>query len=149
MNATGKRRLLKLAGFLETASIPKKRFDMNSWAENRDGETADPKLIDCGTAACACGWATTIPAFRRAGFHLVDDPATPSQPDIVFRDSGGFRWRNGDAVEAFFDLGGDEVERLFMPESYSSPPTPKQVAKRIRAFVAKQDAEAKSTRPAR
>lgn len=67
MNATGKRRLLKLAQFLETAELPGK-FVMRTWAhEIENGRPA------CGTAACAAGWATSIPSFWRAGLIFWPD----------------------------------------------------------------------------
>lgn len=146
MNAIGKRRLLKLAEFLETAKIPRKRFDMSTWAEAQgDSCVADVQLKDCGTAACACGWATTIPSFRKAGFRLVYDPDSPDLPDLQFGEDKEFA-----AVEAFFNLEECDATSLFRAEAYEEGrATPKRVAKRIRSFVAKHAAEVKSTRPVR
>lgn len=64
MNATGKRRLLKLADFLETADLPGE-FNLETMAQ--DWRAGQPQ---CGTQACALGWATTIPSFRKAGLSL-------------------------------------------------------------------------------
>jgi len=64
MNATGKRRLLKLADFLETAELPGK-FNLQTLSDEQKGGRPA-----CGTQACALGWATTIPAFRDAGLHF-------------------------------------------------------------------------------
>lgn len=64
--ATGNRRLLKLAQFLKT--VPAERFNMGVWVG--DDWKGDPDL-SCGTSACALGWATVIPEFRRLGLRLV------------------------------------------------------------------------------
>lgn len=59
-----------LAEFLRTDPRVREegRFDMRSWV-GRDWE-GDPSL-SCGTAACAAGWATTIPHFRAQGLRLT------------------------------------------------------------------------------
>jgi len=85
-------RLVKLAQHL--ATIPEQYFDLSSWAEGeiddqsylkqaglkeQDEQTCSAQqLIDvnCGTTACALGWAATIPAFRKAGLKLVVDVST-------------------------------------------------------------------------
>lgn len=97
MNATGKRRLLKLADFLETADLPGS-FDMGVWADNeKNGRPA------CGTRACAMGWATTIPSFRRAGLFLN------RCLDPQFEDNIGSY-----AAAAFFDISEDKARELFV-----------------------------------
>lgn len=63
--ATSNRRLLKLADFLDT--LPPERFNYAYWVgHDWDGR---PDL-SCGTTACALGWATTMPTFRRLGLRL-------------------------------------------------------------------------------
>ncbi len=60
-----KRRLRTLQKFLRTKVDPD-RFDMDRWAgEIKNGKPA------CGTSACALGWATTIPSFRKAGLRMT------------------------------------------------------------------------------
>jgi hypothetical protein len=67
MNATGKRRLLKLADFLET-KVPPDSFNMSHW-----GRGDDAGKPQCGTTACALGWASAIPSLRKAGVRLAPD----------------------------------------------------------------------------
>jgi hypothetical protein len=77
-----KTRLLKLAEFMER--LPKEdreHFNMGVWfmhAGAGHGHGVSPgqvvgkkEITKCGTSACALGWATTIPAFRRAGLKLI------------------------------------------------------------------------------
>lgn len=127
MNATGKRRLLKLADFLK--KLPKsKGFHMRSFAEalNR-GRPA------CGTRACAAGWAAAIPSFKRAGYHLTGK----KEGDII----PAFKRRSGSkALEAFFDLDEAVTNELFgwfnpVTGEYN-PDDPKKAAARIRKAVA-------------
>ena len=58
-----KRRLLKLAKFLEEKVKPK-RFDLTLWAS--DGF----KSKECGSVACAWGWGTVC--FAAQGVRLMD-----------------------------------------------------------------------------
>lgn len=133
MNA---KRLLKLADFLET--VPKDNFDMGVVYEDEGMFAGDcaPKYPrpkkHCGTVACAMGWATAIPSFRRAGLRLYETGS------IVLKNSrcdGVFWCDSFDTAELFFELGSDESRFLFGGSEYGS--TPKQVAKHIRKFVKK------------
>lgn len=79
-----KARLTTLIKFME--KLPKEasdHFSMKWWVLHqgsseihkdehslKKGLTKD-KLMSCGTAACAAGWAASIPEFRRAGFRMV------------------------------------------------------------------------------
>lgn len=126
MNATGKRRLLKLADFLD--ELPKsKKFEMRWWADDitDDGRPA------CGTSACAAGWAACIPSFRRAGYKLSREWIGPTP---------SFQGRIGDgAIEKFFDIGVGAVRTLF---GSHNPNSPKAAARRIRKLVASSKARA-------
>lgn len=115
MNATGKKRLLKLADFLQT--VKPKRFDMGFFA------TGD--LHECGTAGCALGWATMVPSFQKAGLYLDDGMSVRFKGSRV-HDS--FR-----VAEKFFDLTEREAENFFLRRENHE--TPKQVARNIRAAV--------------
>lgn len=120
-----KERLLKLAEVLETESrgrvltVPgsgKVEFDMGL-VISKNG---------CGTAACAMGYAGLHPWFNRRG--LVYDGFN----GIKYRGVPGtssFR-----AAAAFFEISRYDADELFT-SSYAAE-TPKQVAKRIREFVA-------------
>lgn len=130
MSTTGKRRLLKLADFLET-KVPPERFNLHTWAEGHgflEGK--------CGTFGCAIGWAASIPAFKRAGLRLY-----AACGDDLHQIQFGER-EDYPAVEAFFHLNVRASRRLFSSASYklgdSTPP--KLVAQRIRKFVAKHAA---------
>jgi len=125
-----KRRLMTLAKYLE--KVPPKRFDMNRWVDGEFcGLDEEPAHDECGTTACAVGWAATIPSFKKAGLKINNrlDPQ-----------SG--RRKNWAAVQAFFgDISEEQAMWLFSPEDprywcLSRPKeTPKKVARRIVAFV--------------
>lgn len=114
-------RLEKLAEFLQT--ISRKQFNMENWYIRKP---------DCGTVACAAGWATHIPSFRRAGFKLLrekyllkGDEYTHFSP--VYKNNGGM-----DAVQTFFNLNDDDAWHLFGDDTKR---TPKQEAKVLRQYV--------------
>jgi hypothetical protein len=50
------------------AKVPRERFDMNRWV---GADWKGAKNLSCGTSACAAGWATTDPWFRRRGLRLL------------------------------------------------------------------------------
>ena len=60
-------RLNKWADFLEQPAFSEVcgKFNMGTWGNDFD----NGKPV-CGTAACAGGWATAIPSFRKAGFRM-------------------------------------------------------------------------------
>jgi hypothetical protein len=147
-----KRRLLRLATFLE--KLPRKRFKYTHWVGDDWGGAAD---LNCGTTACALGWATTIPSLRRAGLRLVQDT------DIQFSGCGyvtlarptkGVRaaiarddFPSLAAAAHVFEITEEEAKLLFipwsclLPEASSAPrydATPKQVARHIRKFVERE-----------
>jgi hypothetical protein len=118
------RRLLLLADFLE--KLPKKflkTFHMGTWLETdvipfRDGEyqyqeVEEKVLGECGTAACALGWGTRVPALMRAGL---------TQKAV-----------RSDAYQLVESLFGEEAAWLFT--SGVGARTPKQWAERTRRWV--------------
>jgi hypothetical protein len=121
-----KQRLLKLADFLE--NLKPRQFNLATWTVSCGEKTDDAA---CGTVACACGWATTIPSFRRAGFRLARRLSWTDPTPVFGRERG---W---DAVKAFFDMNYGEANHLFSIESYSGGERtrPQTVAKRIRQVV--------------
>ena len=115
----GLRRLLVLAEYLQT--LPRSKFDMGTWCSGRT-------MNECGATACAFGHAVEIPAFQRAGLRMCD-----SWGELVpqYRGVDGF-----DAAGLFFAISDYDATHLFSESKLGE--TPKQVAKRIRAFVAEQ-----------
>ena len=104
-------RLNKLADFLET-EVPRKHFDMRTW------RTGDYRARECGSAACAMGWAVELFP-RNLGWDSFGDPLDKA----TGRDGMG-------AAEAFFGLSPGEADSLFI--SRRGHRTPKQVAKNLR-----------------
>ena len=138
MSAEGNRRLLVLADFLEK-SVTIGRFTIDVWVSSFWKGDAG---LSCGAAACAVGWATTIPEFQALGLKLERDEE--GFPQVKFPGAG-----NSFAAPAvLFEIHQHDSDRLFLPDFYvvedekgeekQYDPTPKEVAARIRAFVAKE-----------
>jgi hypothetical protein len=119
-------RLLKLCSYMERLpNSANKHFSMDNYIDHQhDGHThalkKHPKVADlhaCGTSACALGWATTSPYFKKVGLHFDTFWATV----------------RGD--EAAFDVATDtqEWERIF--GCRNNDKTPKAWAKRVRGLV--------------
>ena len=109
-----KRRLLQLVDVLR--KLPVKRFNYSTWVGKDWGGAPD---LSCGTTACALGWATTIPALRRAGLRLGkipnDDDFQPFAPHMV-GDTPSYDSSEYVAAEVF-GLSFDEYAYLFIPGS--------------------------------
>jgi hypothetical protein len=133
-----RRRLLKLAAFLRT--LPAKRFNFGHWV-GEDWRGDDD--LSCGTTACALGWATTIPAFRRLGLRMeregCDHPVCQGEEwenvagPIFGLNTIEARWlfvsREDDEDSHYDRWGGSQTKRL--PRTA----TAKLVAKYIEQFV--------------
>ncbi|SRR5258706_964630 len=115
-----KARLLKLARFVER--VPPQKFDMNFWARAKGPVTRLPR---CATKACALGWATAIPEFKRAGLELIAECPGGDHAEVHFDGSTG-----RSAAMKFFDLDYDESEIFF-----GGANNPKEKAQEIRDVV--------------
>lgn len=147
---TSVRRLTKLSQHLR--SLPAKKFNLDTWVNQptvRFGEDIDEsKVIDdvnnpeCGTTACACGHAATIPEFRRAGLKFTQNywggneiqykkPGSKGDASIAFR-----------AASEFFKLENDISDYLFSPDEYPHNAKGRMaVVNRIEAHVRKLQRE--------
>jgi hypothetical protein len=126
------KRLLRLAKRLESLKANRgRRFDLKYWYR-----------ANCETTACAIGEAGLLKEFNKEGFTLTAD----LPPDYNFGVDRGhtvlipmFEGKtNNYAVEAFFGIALANVNWLFLEHSYGGKATAKDVAKRIRMFVAER-----------
>ena len=128
---TSTRRLLKLANFLEQLS--RERFDYAHWV---GGDWKGAIDLSCGTTACAGGWATTMPEFRRLGLFLnrFHDVALVGRTDHdpIYALSTVFKITDNQAF--FLFSPGAEISQ-FAWVAPSNTATPKQVAAHIRRFI--------------
>lgn len=131
-----KKRLLKLADFLET--VPAEAFDIVEWQSQPASKPEGERPGQCGFAGCAVGWAAHGKLFR--SFKINKAGKLRYGPD----DDALRSWVAVDTVFGFTPssiwFGSPEATHLFAAQSYPDDPTPKQVAKRIRAFVASNGA---------
>lgn len=75
-------------------------FDMETWGEGDD-------MHQCGTAACALGWATTIPEIRKAGLRMSD-----GQPALVGKRGEAIAFDYAAAV-LVFDINDMQADHIF------------------------------------
>lgn len=133
MKAFHKKRLLKLAAFLDT--VPNKAFDMSLWQAQGADKPEGKRPGDCGFAGCAMGWAAHTRMFR--GLSVEPYGLLIYQPDGGAKYTERY-WEDYEAAAAVFEITEVQALHLFAPSHYESQfrrPTPKYVAKRIRKFV--------------
>lgn len=135
MNYTEKKRLLKLADFLD--QLPRRKFDFSSIIRKVD------EKHKCAAVACAIGWLPAVfprlTKWRGLGmsFHAAHGGVC-----LTGENQGSF-----EAAESLFGITEAEAGALFaphmgrpwMPRSFCFPltdyATPKAVARSIRKFV--------------
>lgn len=134
-------RLRTLADFLKT--VPPEKFDIREWRvlfhdehyrdldiDDFDRGCTDGELKgQCNTAACAVGWACTIPEFNTAGFFFEDTPTLDNgDGDILYA------W---DAISEFFDISESTATHLFSQHSYHTKlrVLPNAVVNRIEGLI--------------
>ncbi len=131
------KRLLKLADFLD--KLPRSHFDFNTILE----KVEPSRKNKCGTVGCAIGWCPTV--FPRV-CEVVSNPGEQMEVAPIGREPDF--WSNygthAAAGSHIFGITEGEAYGLFTP-SEDSPAngkrlrgdaTPKQVARRIRTYVA-------------
>lgn len=91
-------------------SVPVSEFDITIW--------------DCGSAACAGGWACRIPEFNEAGLSI----GLSLSPE--YKGSYGLH-----GLMRFFDITWGQATRIFLPDSYESRPSPTDVSDRIEELL--------------
>jgi len=138
-NATGKRRLLKLADMLEADAKNKKgiKFDIGTVGHTNDDDVK-PSL-SCGTTACAMGLAAISGKFKRAGLSYFCEKG--SSGFILETTMYGKEITYTEAAVQLFDISYQEAYLLFYPGYYPEDKSEgakgeREVAKRIRRLVA-------------
>jgi hypothetical protein len=118
-----KERLQTLATFLK--KVPSNKFDLGHWRVHVDNEDGPPvtDLNECGTTACAIGWACSIPEFIEAG--LVYKEWGPTF-------DGHVSW--GAPIE-FFGISRKVANLLFSAHAYSANASARTVADRIETVI--------------
>lgn len=111
-------RLRKLYAMLQ--GVPNNRVDLQNWRGH------DHKIHKCGTVACAVGWATLYPPFKRAGFR--DQDGAP----ILIGEGGIYSYSGWDAVREFFGLTKDEALSIFQSNMAATRTDDFRIIKAIR-----------------
>lgn len=131
-------RLTILADYLRD-NVKKEKFSLDSWVKTygvmatEDAAIAAAVKHDCGTTACAFGYAACIPKFRKAGLKYEYD--YDGMAIVIFKNTYGLY-----AAEDFFNITNDESYYLFDPYNYSEGRKGKSyVVRRIHALVRKSE----------
>lgn len=133
------RRLTKLADFMD--ALPKmatEHFNMGAFINHHgdhdipSGPVTRETLLDCGTTACAFGWAATCPPFVKAGLQMR--PFKERLGYAQFRIGNG-RWTadEGPIIRRFFDVSQVHAYALFGAQMQIT--SPKQWARMCRQFI--------------
>lgn len=141
ISAVSRRRLTVLAEFLD--KLPEEVFHISQWIEERKlngigirvdskgnlgtGITVD-EMNECGTTACALGWACTILSFKKAGLKLYMGNGIPHYgQDSAYG-----------AAMSFFHISAQMSHILFSPTYYCEEQAKdaKAVSRRIRECLA-------------
>ena len=141
LSAKSKRRLTKLIEFMEgLPASANKHFNMGTWFAHNGGddhrfkigkELPPDAIHECGTTACALGWAATMPAFRRIGLRVIwNDDVDGTELKLG-------KARDWNAVQELFDVDFFYATSLF--EMRKSDTTPKKWAKRARRLMREWD----------
>lgn len=153
MNATQRKRLLKLADFLD--QLPPQKFDFDHIAvegEKPHMEALKARTESCGTTACAIGWMPAVFPRLTRWTRTRSFFGYPLGIEVALH--GRRKARNFKVAQEVFGLTEQEADWLFMPDTVvnngltlwedgyaeaTSPcggnATPKQVARHIRKFV--------------
>lgn len=141
LSKQAKTRILKLVENME--SLPKsaaEHFDMGAWFKH-DGDHDLPinygqainrhVMEDCGTTACALGWAATMPYFNKLGLKVryngdIGEVCFRSKVHVDYEDIEGSR-------KPLFGISMSQWMALFA--GTNADKTPKQWAKRVRKLV--------------
>ena len=151
MNYVHKKRLLKLADFLD--KLPRKKFN---FTEVVSGQETPNKTLTCGSQACAIGWCPVVFP-RLTEYHITSGWSTAHNFLVVKMKGVDFDGGSLDSVthigEELFGLDYSESYALFVPNntqalglglrSLGDDATPKQVAKNMRKLVDIKTKEAK------
>lgn len=133
----GNSRLLKLAAFLRL--LPPEKFNLSYWVSNDEGSLygcEEINLKTCGTKACAMGWATAMPLFRRLGLVLHSgNSADPAIVAIEREDLKYSCYQPMAVARQMFAISYVEAELLFAPGVQDIEATPLEVAGFIERFV--------------
>ena len=119
MKAIHRKRLLKLADFLAgpVARAAKRnkarKLDMENYASSTE---IGLRKVDCGTSACALGWATKV--WPRVFQLFKPDFADDAE---VWLSMDGYSCSGPEQVGKFFGLDYDESEYAFGPTRRSIP----------------------------
>ncbi|MCY1206591.1 hypothetical protein D3C71_1823280 [compost metagenome] len=86
------------------AGVPTEKVYMSCW---RTSSAGDDRLIgDCGTSACAIGWACAYPEFQEQGLGYDTHAGVPSF-------QGNLNWH---AVMSFFGVSESTADHLFQTD---------------------------------
>lgn len=153
MNTSTKRKLLRLADFIE--QLPRKAFKMDQWvqdpkgfwdSEQTDYEIGKENVHTCGTACCIGGWYLINKGYHIDSFgdaFKKNDKGNARDAFVVAQEEIGLSYYEAERLflanywpgykEGYYS---DTLDRYVDGKQTKFKETPKGAAKRIRHFVA-------------
>ena len=131
-------RLNRLSEIL--SKVPEKSFDISKWTN----QTSIENEVDCGTTACAVGWACFDKGFNEEGLHYTLGENSYDGREFL---EPTFKSKKGwSAVEAFFGIESDIAFFLFDSDYYDNlhwyldrGVEPRDVINRIKILLENKD----------
>lgn len=129
-------RLLHLITVLQNVEATGANFNMGTWLYQNE----------CGTTACAFGWAALDPVFRAQGLttkrrEINWTPITMLVP--TFDGATGYT-----AAARFFEIPYNDAYTVFRPREFMDNTDPQDVIDRINRLLAKYNCKAPEPQPA-
>lgn len=133
-----------LDNWTENAASPKWTNALSNIAEG-NADASLQVVADCGTSACACGFAALDPWFRQRGLRFELD-GHDSEIHLYDKD-GEFLFHGWWAIKSFFAISMRTAEHLFSSRQYEAGAQdpalilPRMVIERIQALLTKNTEE--------
>lgn len=137
MNTEALRQMIRV---LEAVKANELQFDLSSWiSDNAQAEVvrkvgsaetfidATKAHVECGTSACACGFAASDEWFIKQGFRWIKEAApedaehiylTYRDPTVVTDTDAPFEYIGWSALYKFFDMSAGDVAEIFDVSGY-------------------------------
>ena len=124
---TQQERFRNLIRVLENVIENELLFDLGTWSDAATPEIA----LECGTSACAIGYAAIDPYFRGIGLHLELEPDKQWLVP-VYNEKSLFA-----AAAELFGINIHDANLLFSPDHYmpSNSQNPRAVLERVETYV--------------
>lgn len=132
MNIEALQQMIRVLEQVENDPVLVRSFDLGTWtrlpsdtdwttslAKLAEGEPSKLSIVsECGTTACACGFAAIDPWFRNQGFRFERSGGYMSEIRLYEHPDDEYWHSDWDAVTQFFGLSYTTAQKLFSSSTY-------------------------------